>query len=159
MARGTPGLDGCELLTPTNRLLVFFLVEVGLCEEAVAGSPAADILVWLMIDGWRGRRGHNSHHSRSRTTPVLLAPRRVTTDAPSPWHTFTMTSRYRYHPDRVDGRCAMRGSCGSKGLFGKPLPCPYDGPPYEVWRHSIYPRSTTLVVDDALSQMIRLYPC
>ncbi len=69
MARGTPGLDGCELLTPTNRLLVFFLVEVGLCEEAVAGSPAADILVWLMVDGWRGRRGHNS-----RTSTLVLAP-------------------------------------------------------------------------------------
>ncbi|KZT19295.1 multidrug efflux transporter AcrB transmembrane domain-containing protein [Neolentinus lepideus HHB14362 ss-1] len=26
------------------------------------------------------------------------------------------------------GRCAMRGSCGTKGWFGKPLPCPYDGP-------------------------------
>ncbi|KAI0306903.1 multidrug efflux transporter AcrB transmembrane domain-containing protein [Multifurca ochricompacta] len=25
----------------------------------------------------------------------------------------------------------MRGSCGSKGFFGKPLPCPYDGPAYE----------------------------
>ncbi|EIN10276.1 multidrug efflux transporter AcrB transmembrane domain-containing protein [Punctularia strigosozonata HHB-11173 SS5] len=29
------------------------------------------------------------------------------------------------------GQCAMRGSCGSKGWFGKPLPCPYDGPPSE----------------------------
>ncbi|EGO01710.1 hypothetical protein SERLA73DRAFT_85531 [Serpula lacrymans var. lacrymans S7.3] len=25
----------------------------------------------------------------------------------------------------------MRGSCGTKGWFGKPLPCPYDGPPPE----------------------------
>ncbi|EPQ59387.1 multidrug efflux transporter AcrB transmembrane domain-containing protein [Gloeophyllum trabeum ATCC 11539] len=25
------------------------------------------------------------------------------------------------------GTCAMRGSCGTKGWFGKPLPCPYDG--------------------------------
>jgi hypothetical protein len=31
-----------------------------------------------------------------------------------------------------DGKCAMRGSCGKKGFFGKPLPCPYDGPPVEV---------------------------
>ncbi|KAF8974608.1 patched family-domain-containing protein [Flammula alnicola] len=30
-----------------------------------------------------------------------------------------------------DGKCAMRGSCGKKGFFGKPLPCPYDGPPVE----------------------------
>ncbi|KIM45836.1 hypothetical protein M413DRAFT_65031 [Hebeloma cylindrosporum] len=30
-----------------------------------------------------------------------------------------------------DGRCAMRGSCGKKGFFGKPLPCPYDGTPVE----------------------------
>ncbi|PFH50535.1 hypothetical protein AMATHDRAFT_144865 [Amanita thiersii Skay4041] len=29
------------------------------------------------------------------------------------------------------GHCAMRGSCGRKGLFSKPLPCPYDGPPQE----------------------------
>ncbi|KIL68338.1 hypothetical protein M378DRAFT_158883 [Amanita muscaria Koide BX008] len=29
------------------------------------------------------------------------------------------------------GRCAMRGSCGKKGFFGKSLPCPYDGPPQE----------------------------
>ncbi|EIM88474.1 multidrug efflux transporter AcrB transmembrane domain-containing protein [Stereum hirsutum FP-91666 SS1] len=29
----------------------------------------------------------------------------------------------------AEGRCAMKGSCGSKGWFGKPLPCPYDGPP------------------------------
>ncbi|KAI9574905.1 patched family-domain-containing protein [Boletus coccyginus] len=28
-------------------------------------------------------------------------------------------------------RCAMRGSCGSKGWFGQQLPCPYDGPPVE----------------------------
>ncbi|PPQ77710.1 hypothetical protein CVT25_011145 [Psilocybe cyanescens] len=26
----------------------------------------------------------------------------------------------------------MRGSCGKKGFFGKPLPCPYDGPPVEL---------------------------
>ncbi|KZV64818.1 multidrug efflux transporter AcrB transmembrane domain-containing protein [Peniophora sp. CONT] len=25
--------------------------------------------------------------------------------------------------------CSMRGSCGSNGIFGKPLPCPFDGPP------------------------------
>lgn len=31
-----------------------------------------------------------------------------------------------------DAKCAMRGSCGKKGLFGKPLPCPYDGPPVDV---------------------------
>ncbi|PCH41134.1 multidrug efflux transporter AcrB transmembrane domain-containing protein [Wolfiporia cocos MD-104 SS10] len=29
------------------------------------------------------------------------------------------------------GSCAMRGSCGSKDWFGKPLPCPYDGPASE----------------------------
>ncbi len=36
--------------------------------------------------------------------------------------------------DRFDGesKCVMRGSCGKKGFFGKPLPCPYDGPPQEV---------------------------
>ncbi|KAI9066747.1 multidrug efflux transporter AcrB transmembrane domain-containing protein [Trametes sanguinea] len=30
---------------------------------------------------------------------------------------------------RVEDRCVMRGSCGPKVMFGKPLPCPYDGPP------------------------------
>ncbi|KIY45848.1 multidrug efflux transporter AcrB transmembrane domain-containing protein [Fistulina hepatica ATCC 64428] len=29
------------------------------------------------------------------------------------------------------GQCSMRASCGRKGLFGKPLPCPYDGPAVE----------------------------
>ncbi|KAF9534386.1 patched family-domain-containing protein [Crepidotus variabilis] len=28
----------------------------------------------------------------------------------------------------VENKCAMRGSCGRKGMFGKDLPCPYDGP-------------------------------
>ncbi|TFY72100.1 hypothetical protein EVG20_g909 [Dentipellis fragilis] len=32
-------------------------------------------------------------------------------------------------PGTTGGRCVMRGSCGPKGWFGKPLPCPYDGPP------------------------------
>ncbi|OJT13083.1 Niemann-Pick type C-related protein 1 [Trametes pubescens] len=32
---------------------------------------------------------------------------------------------------RSAARCAMRGSCGPKEMFGKPLPCPYDGPPSE----------------------------
>ena len=45
MAMGAPGLDGCELLMPTNRLLVFFLVGVGLCVGAVAASSTRDILV------------------------------------------------------------------------------------------------------------------
>ncbi|KAI0033352.1 multidrug efflux transporter AcrB transmembrane domain-containing protein [Vararia minispora EC-137] len=35
------------------------------------------------------------------------------------------------HTPSLEGKCAMRGSCGSKDLFGKPLPCPYDGPPVE----------------------------
>ncbi|OAX39748.1 multidrug efflux transporter AcrB transmembrane domain-containing protein [Rhizopogon vinicolor AM-OR11-026] len=28
-------------------------------------------------------------------------------------------------------QCAMRGSCGTKGWFGKQLPCPYNGPPVQ----------------------------
>ncbi|KAF9076432.1 hypothetical protein BDP27DRAFT_1255295 [Rhodocollybia butyracea] len=28
-------------------------------------------------------------------------------------------------------RCSMRDTCGSKTIFGKQLPCPYDGPPEE----------------------------
>ncbi|KAJ3856931.1 patched family-domain-containing protein [Lentinula lateritia] len=28
-------------------------------------------------------------------------------------------------------RCGMRDTCGSKSIFGKQLPCPYDGPPIE----------------------------
>ncbi|KAL4081933.1 patched family-domain-containing protein [Scleroderma yunnanense] len=31
----------------------------------------------------------------------------------------------------MPGRCAMRGSCGTKGWFGQQLPCPYDGPPVQ----------------------------
>ncbi|KAG6829322.1 hypothetical protein H0H92_004925 [Tricholoma furcatifolium] len=34
-------------------------------------------------------------------------------------------------PTLGPGRCAMRDTCGKKGFFGKPLPCPYDGPPVE----------------------------
>ncbi|KAI0265104.1 patched family-domain-containing protein [Gloeopeniophorella convolvens] len=37
----------------------------------------------------------------------------------------------QYPASHQGGRCAMRGSCGSKSIFGKPLPCPYDGPAYE----------------------------
>ncbi|CCL99443.1 uncharacterized protein FIBRA_01461 [Fibroporia radiculosa] len=39
-----------------------------------------------------------------------------------------------------EGYCSMRGSCGSKGWFGKPLPCPYDGPASDVSVsvHSLY---------------------
>ncbi len=50
----------------------------------------------------------------------------------------------------------MRGSCGSKGLFGKPLPCPFDGPAYEVRRHSVL--TAPPVADDVPSQMMRLDP-
>ncbi|KAH8830662.1 patched family-domain-containing protein [Flagelloscypha sp. PMI_526] len=31
----------------------------------------------------------------------------------------------------VNGQCAMRGSCGPAVMFGKDLPCPYDGPAIE----------------------------
>ncbi|OCH92884.1 multidrug efflux transporter AcrB transmembrane domain-containing protein [Obba rivulosa] len=31
-----------------------------------------------------------------------------------------------------EGYCAMRGSCGSKDFFGKPLPCPYNGTALET---------------------------
>ena len=41
---------------------------------------------------------------------------------------------------RREGRCAMRGSCGPKEIFGKPLPCPFDGPPSEVCSTLIYMR-------------------
>ncbi|KAH0587421.1 hypothetical protein H2248_006210 [Termitomyces sp. 'cryptogamus'] len=34
-------------------------------------------------------------------------------------------------PKNDDGRCVMRDTCGSKGFFGKSLPCPYDGSPVE----------------------------
>jgi len=43
-AMGTPGFDGCELFTPTNRLLAFFLVEVGLCVGAVAGDDIFEMV-------------------------------------------------------------------------------------------------------------------
>jgi Niemann-Pick C1 protein len=29
-----------------------------------------------------------------------------------------------YTPIHEAGRCSIRGSCGKKSLFGKPLPCP-----------------------------------
>ncbi|KDQ20707.1 hypothetical protein BOTBODRAFT_26724 [Botryobasidium botryosum FD-172 SS1] len=29
------------------------------------------------------------------------------------------------------GHCALRGTCGKKGMFGQELPCPYDGPAVE----------------------------
>lgn len=31
------------------------------------------------------------------------------------------------HVRRGPGVCAMRGSCGRKGMFGAELPCPDDG--------------------------------
>jgi hypothetical protein len=33
---------------------------------------------------------------------------------------------------RESGRCTMRGTCGSKGLFGAPIPCPDNGLAVEV---------------------------
>ena len=129
MAMGAPGLDGCELLTPTNRLLVFFLVGVGLCVGAVAASPGGDILV-------RSRLGSGSPTAFGRLpcgdAPQVTRVSAFTAGAPSPAKLLKMSSQHRHHLDRLDGRCAMRGSCGSKGIFGKPLPCPYDGPSYEV---------------------------
>lgn len=41
------------------------------------------------------------------------------------------------------GKCAIRGSCGSKGRFGPQLPCPYDGPPQEVRWFAHFKRSPT----------------
>lgn len=32
-----------------------------------------------------------------------------------------------FTPIHEAGRCAIRGHCGSKGFFGKPLPCPDNG--------------------------------
>jgi len=34
--------------------------------------------------------------------------------------------------DTMENSCAMRDSCGHKGLFGGDLPCPYSGPPIDV---------------------------
>ncbi|KAH9973016.1 multidrug efflux transporter AcrB transmembrane domain-containing protein [Lactifluus volemus] len=39
-----------------------------------------------------------------------------------------MATRHTDYHIPTNGHCSMRGSCGSKGLFGKPLPCPFDGP-------------------------------
>ncbi|KAG8949354.1 hypothetical protein FRC03_000364 [Tulasnella sp. 419] len=35
-------------------------------------------------------------------------------------------------PHHQPGKCAIRGTCGSKGRWGPQLPCPYNGPPEEV---------------------------
>jgi len=32
-----------------------------------------------------------------------------------------------YTPIHEAGRCSIRGNCGKKSLFGKPLPCPDNG--------------------------------
>jgi len=36
-----------------------------------------------------------------------------------------------YTPKHEAGRCAIRGHCGKKSLFGKQLPCPDNGPAEE----------------------------
>jgi len=61
-----------------------------------------------------GSHTSRAHHYTSSTRSF---------PACSPGHTMAL-------PDT--SRCAMRGSCGSKGWFGQQLPCPYDGPPVEV---------------------------
>jgi hypothetical protein len=158
---GTPGFDGCELLTPMNRLLAFFFVEVGLCIGTMAASPDVDILVQSRRTRRVGAVGRGSAVTRpgpagspTRSPRSTPARRRATPDPdlqPTPLHAQAgvplqasrMTSQHRYHTDSIDGRCAMRGSCGSKGMFGKPLPCPYNGPAYEVSCHSIPSLSLT----------------
>jgi len=35
-------------------------------------------------------------------------------------------------PVHKEGHCVMRQTCGSKGMFGKQLPCPDNGPAIEV---------------------------
>ncbi|KAF9008709.1 multidrug efflux transporter AcrB transmembrane domain-containing protein [Cyathus striatus] len=47
-------------------------------------------------------------------------------------------------------RCAMRDSCGKKGLFGKDLPCPYDGPPKDPEDDHAGPICCTLSQVEAL---------
>lgn len=45
-----------------------------------------------------------------------------------------------YTPKHEAGRCAIRGHCGSKGFFGKQLPCVDNGPaeePDESLRQSL----------------------
>ena len=53
----------------------------------------------------------------------------------------------------VQNKCVMRGSCGKKGFFGKPLPCPYDGPPHEVRVQGL---KGICDVEYCTSQMIKL---
>lgn len=36
-------------------------------------------------------------------------------------------------PIHKEGHCVMRQTCGSKGMFGKQLPCPDNGPAIEVY--------------------------
>lgn len=35
------------------------------------------------------------------------------------------------------GSCVFRDTCGKKSMFGKELPCPYDGPPVDVCTSSM----------------------
>jgi len=39
----------------------------------------------------------------------------------------TTTAAEPFTPIHEAGRCAIRGHCGSKGFFGKQLPCPDNG--------------------------------
>lgn len=56
-----------------------------------------------------------------------------------------------------DGKCAMRGSCGKKGFFGKPLPCPYDGPPVEVHFFAITYGTVSLFLNSPMMKILDAY--
>lgn len=93
-----------------------------------------EVIVAVPVKRWivpAPRLGLAAHHDSRRVpyTSSLYCP---------PWRAHT-SRRARVAdmasnqiPFSGEGRCALRGSCGTKGWFGKPLPCPYDGPPVDV---------------------------
>lgn len=56
-----------------------------------------------------------------------------------------------------DGKCAMRGSCGKKGFFGKPLPCPYDGPPVEVYFFAFTYGTVSYFLNSQMTMILDVY--
>ena len=58
-------------------------------------------------------------------TTIIVYPSRTTSPSNSFRRMAASQSTFRHAGDR-SGRCSMRGSCGKKSLFGKPLPCPTD---------------------------------
>jgi hypothetical protein len=133
-----PWFEGFEDLLPTKRFLG--LDALG----ALVGCGCEDI---LNITYSRASCSAASRHSvtpKRKLWPVFrsgVTCRHYTYVLGSSPYLTLYNLLASVNMDDFEPRCVMRGSCGKKGLFGKPLPCPYNGPPQQVSITECYART------------------